>query len=165
VRAIEVSLAQQERRLAVHVKRIAELDAEGTEEAGEERPIHVSSRDEIKQLLVSLRRELRDVKAAPGAGISEDEAAEIVRLAGMVEEFGTDAPPAMRRQLIGILNLRARLGGDGDQVVVQIKPKREVTVAWSGAIALGQTDSSNSAGSFLKFRMQLLPSGRLLFVA
>jgi site-specific DNA recombinase len=163
--AVEASIAQQERRLAVHVRRIAELEADGTPEADEERPIHETSREEIKELLVRLRRDLREIKAAPGAGISEDESAEIERLASMVRRVGAEAKPTERRPLIEILNLRARLGGEGERTVVQLKPQREVSIAWSGAITLGQTGSSNSAVSFLKFRMQVLPSGRLFFIA
>jgi hypothetical protein len=164
-RALEASIAQQERRLGVHVKRISELDAEGTPESDEERPIHVASRDEIKYLLVGLRRELREVQAAPGDGVSADEATEIERLARMVAEVGGRATPEQQRHLVELLGLQARVGGDGEQVVVQLKPQRETTIAWSGKINLGQSDGSNSAVSFLKFRMQLLPSGRLVFAA
>jgi DNA invertase Pin-like site-specific DNA recombinase len=161
-RAIEGSIAQQERRLAVHVKRLVQLDADGSPESDEERPIHQAGRDEAKQLLVRLRRELREVQSAPGEGISDGESAEIERLAGMVEEFGADAPADIRRHLIELLDLRARLGDEGEQIVVQLKPKRQVTIAWSGKITFGSRDSDLS---FLKFKMQLLPSGRLLFVA
>jgi DNA invertase Pin-like site-specific DNA recombinase len=164
-RAIETSIAQQERRLGVHVRRITELDAEGTPESEEERPIHEASRDEIKHLLVRLRRELHEVRSAAGDGVSVDEAAEIERLAGMVDEVGERATPEQRRHLIELLGLRARLGGDGEQVVVQLKPQREVAIEWSGKINLRRSDGSNSAVSFLKFRMQLLPSGRLVFAA
>jgi hypothetical protein len=164
-RALEASIAQQERRLGVHVKRISELDAEGTPESDEERPIHVASRDEIKYLLVGLRRELREVQTAPGDGVSADEATEIERLARMVAEVGERATPEQQRHLVELLGLQARVGGDGEQVVVQLKPQRATTIAWSGKINLGQSDGSNSAVSFLKFRMQLLPSGRLVFTA
>jgi DNA invertase Pin-like site-specific DNA recombinase len=164
-RAIEASIAQQERRLAVHVKRIAELDADGTPESEEERPIHVTSRDEIKHLLVGLRRDLHEVRSAPGEGVSDDEAAEFERLSAMVDRVEAEAGPAERRHLIELLGLHARVGGEGEQLVVQMKPKRQVAVAWSGVLSLGQADASNSPGSFLKFRMQLLPSGRLVFAA
>lgn len=165
-RAIEASITQQERRLAVHVKRLVALDADGSPESDEERPIHESGRDEAKHLLVRLRRELREVQSAPGAGISEDEAEQIARLAAMVEQVGERAAPHEQRHLIALLGLNARLGADeGEDIVVQMKPKRQLRVAWSGAIALSQTETTDTALNFLKFRMQLVPSGRLIFAA
>lgn len=163
--AIAASIKQQERLLAIHVKRVTELEAEGTDEADEELPIHVAARDETKQLLVRLRRDLKQVQAAPGVGISADEAAEIERLAAMVAKVGVRATPAQRRQLIELVDIHARVGGDGQPILAQMKPRREVPIAWSGALVLGQDDGSNSAASFLKFAVQLLPSGRLIFAA
>ena len=112
-----------------------------------------------------LRRELREAQAAPGAGVSAGEAAELERLAAMVDEVAVTASAAERRHIIELVGLGARLGGEGESVVVQIKPKREVSVAWAGVLSLGQANSGDSPTSFLNFRMQLLPSGRLLFAA
>jgi DNA invertase Pin-like site-specific DNA recombinase len=164
-RAIEASIAQQERRVAIHSRRLVELEIEGTPEASEERPVHEAGRDEAKDLLVRLRRELREAQAAPGAGVSAGEAAELERLAAMVDEVAVTASAAERRHIIELVGLGARLGGEGESVVVQIKPKREVSVAWAGVLSLGQANSGDSPTSFLNFRMQLLPSGRLLFAA
>jgi len=163
--AIAASIAQQERLLAVHVRRIAELEAEATEESREELPIHATARDSAKGLLVRLRRELKEVQAAPGTGVSADEAAEIERMAAMVDQVGARASADERRHLIGLLDIRARIGGEGEPLVVQLRPRREVRIAWSGALELGQAESSNSAVSFLKFTLQLLPLGRLIFAA
>ncbi|HXI36027.1 MAG TPA: recombinase family protein [Burkholderiales bacterium] len=164
-RAIEGSIAQQERQLAGAARRIAALEAEGTEQAGEELPIQAQLRDEAKELLVRLRRDLREVQAMPGVGVSADEAAELERLAAMVDEVEVTANAAERRHLIDLVGLRARIGDEGESVVVQVKPKRETMITWAGVISIAGQASSDSPTSLLNFVMQSLPSGRLVFAA
>jgi len=153
--AIVATIARQERILAVHVTRLAVLEAEGTPEAQEEMPIHKVARDQARSLLVGLRRDLKVLEAAPGPGVSEIEAAAIERLGEAVRLAGMVATPAERRAAIQLLDLRATLGDGGEDVVVQLKPKRTVGMRWTGALQ----GSSNSDANFLKFTLQLLRRG------
>lgn len=165
-RALQGEIALAERRLRVHIKRLAELEAEGTDEAKEEAAMHVSERDDAKALLVRLRRDLRDLEAQPGAGLSAAEADELSQLAAAVRLVGERATPEERRRIIGLIDLRARVGVDGEQVQIQSRPKRSVAMRWSGAVQvrLPQAESSSCEASFLKYHLQLLLR-RLAFAA
>jgi hypothetical protein len=154
-RAVEGEIVSCERRLRVHVKRLAELEAEGTEEASEEAAIHTAERDDAKALLVRLRRELKEVESLPGAGISAAEADELERLAATVQRVGERASLVERRQLIGLVNLRAVVGLDGEQVQIQSRPPRTVAMRWSGAVQILAADS-DCGSCFLKYDLQLL---------
>jgi site-specific DNA recombinase len=165
-RAVEGEIASCERRLRVHVKRLTELEAEGDDMAKEEAAIHTAERDDAKALLVRLRRELREVEAAPGAGLSSAEVDELQRLAGDVQLVAEHATAADRRRIIGLANLRAVVGSDGEQVMVQTRPQRTVAIRWSGTVqvSVAQTSDSNCLPCFLKYDLQVL-SPRLAFVA
>jgi hypothetical protein len=155
--AIQGTIARQERLLAVHVKRLAELEAEGTPEADVEMPLHVTERDQARSLLVRLKRDLREIEVMPGPGLSEAESDAIEQLAEVVRVAGAGATPAERRQAVALLDLRATLG-EGESITVQRRPKRTVEMEWRGAISVrvAQTHSSDSDVSFLKFTLQLL---------
>jgi site-specific DNA recombinase len=162
-RAVEGEIASCERRLRVHVKRLAELEADGDDESQEEAAIHMAERDDAKALLVRLRRELREVETAPGAGLSAAEVDELQRLSADVAEVADYATPTDRRRIIGLVDLRAVVGSDGEQVQIQTRPRRYLPMRWSGAVRVSLTDS-NCEPCFLKYDMQLL-SPMLAFVA
>jgi DNA invertase Pin-like site-specific DNA recombinase len=165
-RAVEGEIASCERRLRVHVKRLAELEAEGDEEAGEEAAVHTAERDDAKALLVRLRRELREVEAAPGAGLSAAEADELQRLGADVQFVAEHGTLADRRRIIGLVNLRAVIGDGGEEVQIQARPRRWVEMRWSGAVqvTLTQAGDSDCEACFLKYDLQLLQP-LLAFVA
>jgi site-specific DNA recombinase len=169
-RALDGEIASCERRLRVHVKRLAELEAEGGAEADEEAAVHASERDDAKTLLVRLRRELHEVEQAPGAGISAVEADEIVRLAADVRLVGDaeETKASDQRGIIGLVDLRAVVGLDGEQVQIQSRPARSVAMRWSGAVQvrmrMPQAERSDCVPCFLKFDLQLLRR-TLAFVA
>jgi DNA invertase Pin-like site-specific DNA recombinase len=164
--AIQATIAQQERLLAVHVKRIAELEAEGTPEADVEMPLQMTERDQVRSRLVSLKRDLREAEAMPGPGLSEAESDAIEQLADVVRTAGAAATPAERRQAVEILDLRATLGEGSESILVQLRPRRAIPMEWRGAISVrvAQPQSSDCDASFLKFTLQLLLS-RLDFAA
>lgn len=162
-RAVEGEIATAERRLRVHVKRLAELEAEGDDFAAEESAVHVAERDDAKALLVRLRRELREVEAAPGAGLSVYEADQLERLAADVQLVAERATDGDKRRIIELVGLRAVVGLDGEQVVVQTRPQRWVAMRWSGAVQIA-TQDSDCAPCFLKYGLQVL-SPSLAFVA
>lgn len=157
-RALEGEIASCERRLRVHVKRLAELEAEGDDMANEEATIHMSERDGAKALLVRLRRELKDVESAPGAGLSEVEVNELARLAEDVRLVGEQATVSERRRIVALVNLRAVIGEDGEQIQIQSRPERSVGMRWTGAIEIASSRDSDCATSLLKYDLQLLSS-------
>lgn len=158
--AISTSINRQERLLAVHVNRLAVLEAEATPEAREEIPIHVEARDTARRLLVGLRRELKAVEESPGPGISEAESAAIERLAADIRLAGEVATASQRRSAIVLLNLRAIVGQQGEPIVIQSKSKRTVQMLWTGALPIQA--SSDSDVSFLNYTLELLHT-RLVF--
>jgi hypothetical protein len=134
--------------------------------AKEEAAVHTAERDDAKALLVRLRRELREVEAAPGAGLSAAEVDELQRLAADVQLVAEHATAADRRRIIGLVNLRAVVGLDGEQVLIQTRPPRAVAMRWSGVVqvSLAQSNDSDCAPCLLKYDLQVL-SPALAFVA
>jgi len=115
-------------------------------------------------LLVRLRRDLKDVESAPGAGLSAVEVDEIARLAANVRLVGEHAQTSDRRLIVALVNLRAVVGQDGEQILIQSRPERSVAMRFTGAIEISPSQNSDCATSFLKYELQLL-SLSLKFVA